>query len=127
MIDLQALFESHLTVANLQRSMEFYGGTLGLEIAKVFVERKVAFYWIGGRGTSMLGLWDVGTSSQRLSLHIAFELILKASWTLPHSFRLPKWSRLILTSRSLMSLLCSRGCLLRHSISVTLTATRWSY
>ena len=52
--------------------MEFYGGTLGLEIAEVFVERKVAFYWIGGRGASMLGLWEVGTSPQRLSLHIAF-------------------------------------------------------
>lgn len=38
----------------------------------MFRERKVAFYWIGGRGNSMLGLWEVGSGPQRLSLHVAF-------------------------------------------------------
>ena len=71
MIPVRHLFESHLTVANLERSMAFYGQILGLELAAVFPERKVAFYWIGGRGNSMLGLWEVGTCPQRLSLHIA--------------------------------------------------------
>jgi lactoylglutathione lyase len=66
------LFESHLTVVDLQRSMSFFGRTLGLELAQVFWERRVAFYWVGGRGRSMLGLWEVGTSPQRLSLHVAF-------------------------------------------------------
>ena len=72
MIPVLDLFESHLTVANLERSMAFYGPLLGLELAAVFPERKVAFYWIGGRGHSMLGLWEAGTGPQRLSLHIAF-------------------------------------------------------
>ena len=50
------LFESHLPVTDLQRSMDFFGQTLGLELAKVFWDRRVAFYWIGERGNSMLGL-----------------------------------------------------------------------
>jgi len=73
MIPVHDLFESHLNVTDLQRSMSFFGQTLGLELAQVFWERRVAFYWIGGRrGNSMLGLWEVGTGPQRLSLHIAF-------------------------------------------------------
>jgi lactoylglutathione lyase len=72
MIPVHDLFESHLTVTDLRRSMSFYGQILGLELAEVFWERRAAFYWIGGRGNSMLGLWEVGSGPQRLSLHIAF-------------------------------------------------------
>jgi lactoylglutathione lyase len=72
MIPIRDLFESHLTVTDLQRSMSLFGQTLRLELAKVFWERQIAFYCIGGQGNSMLGLWEVGTISQRLSLHIAF-------------------------------------------------------
>src|SRR5947208_6520097 len=72
MIPIRNLFESNLTVTNLQRSMSFYGQTLGLELAEVFWEWRVAFYWSGERGNSMLGLWEVGTGPQKLSLHIAF-------------------------------------------------------
>jgi len=61
MIPVHDLFESHLNVTDLHRSMSFFGQTLGLELAQVFWERRVAFYWIGGRGNSMLGLWEVGT------------------------------------------------------------------
>ena len=71
-IPVHDLFESHLNVTDLQRSMSFFGQILGLELAQVFWERRVALYWIGGRGNSMLGLWEVGTGPQRLSLHIAF-------------------------------------------------------
>ena len=73
-VPVRALFESHLhlNVADLQRSMSFFGQTLGLELAEVSWKRRVAFYWIGGQGNSMLGLWEVGTSPQRLSLHVAF-------------------------------------------------------
>lgn len=72
MIPIRDLFESHLTVSNLERSMKFFGDVLGLELAYVVAERKVAFYWIGGRGRSMLGVWEVGSAPQRMSLHIAF-------------------------------------------------------
>jgi lactoylglutathione lyase len=73
MVPLRDLFETHLTVVDLQRSMTFFSEVLGLELAQVFSERKVAFYWIGGRGNSMLGLWEVGTGPQKLNLHLAFK------------------------------------------------------
>ena len=72
-VPVLGLFETHLTVTDLQRSMTFYGEVLGLELAEVFWDRKLAFYWIGGRGNSMLGLWEVGSAPQKLSLHIAFK------------------------------------------------------
>ena len=74
MVPVRDLFESHLTVADLQRSMRFYGDVLGLELAEVIWERRVAFYWIGGRGNSMLGLWETGSGPQRMSLHLAFRV-----------------------------------------------------
>ena len=73
MVPVRDLFETHLTVTDLQRSMAFYGQVLGLELAEVFRDRKAAFYWIGGRGIAMLGLWEVGTGPQKLRLHIAFK------------------------------------------------------
>ena len=73
MIPLRDLFETHLTVEDLQRSMTFYGDVLGLDLAQVFPERRVAFYWIGGRGNSMLGLWEAGSGPQKMNLHLAFK------------------------------------------------------
>ena len=75
MIPIRDLFESHRTVSDLQRSMSFFSEVLGLEIAQVFLDRRVAFYWIGGRGGAILGLWEVGTNPQRLSLHNAFRIL----------------------------------------------------
>lgn len=72
MIAIQSLFEAHLTVVNLERAMKFYGQVLGLELATKIEEPRVAFYWIGGKGQSMLGLWEVGGGPQRMSLHTAF-------------------------------------------------------
>jgi lactoylglutathione lyase len=86
MIPIRDLFESHLTVSDLQRSMSFFGEVLGLEIAQVFLDRKAAFYWIGGRGGSMLGLWEV-TAPQRLSLHTAFRVDLSDLLKAPESLR----------------------------------------
>jgi len=77
MIPIRDLFEAHLTVANLQRSMSFFGDALGLELAQVFPERKVAFYWIGRRGDSMIGLWEAGMGPQRMNLHVAFSVDLE--------------------------------------------------
>jgi lactoylglutathione lyase len=87
MIPVRDLFESHLTVTDLDRSMTFYGETLGLELAHVFWDRRVAFYWLGGRGNSMLGLWEVGTGPQRLSLHVAFRVDLPHLLTAPARLR----------------------------------------
>ena len=87
LISVSGLFESHLTVKNLERSMAFFGKVLELELAEVSWERRVAFYWIGGRGNSMLGLWEVGTSPQKLSLHLAFRAALQAVIDAPAQLR----------------------------------------
>jgi lactoylglutathione lyase len=74
MIPIHDLFETHLAVTDLRRSMAFYGDALRLDLAEFFPERRVAFYWIGGRGSSMLGLWEVGTLPLRQSVHLAFRV-----------------------------------------------------
>jgi lactoylglutathione lyase len=74
LVRIHDLFETHLTVAGLRRSMEFYGGVLGLDLAHIFQERKVAFYWIGRPGKAMLGLWEVGTGPLQMKLHLAFSV-----------------------------------------------------
>src|SRR3954454_24896792 len=66
MIRVSHLFESHLTVSNLERAVSFYRDVLGLSPAAVFVDARVAFFWIGGPGQSMLGLWEAGHSPQRM-------------------------------------------------------------
>lgn len=87
MIPIRGLFESHLTVSNLERSIAFYGGTLGLELAHRVSDPKAAFYWIGGRGESMLGLWEVGATPQRLSLHFALRVDLPDLMAAPQRLR----------------------------------------
>lgn len=74
MIPIGGLFEAHLTVETLQRSIEFYGDVLRLPLARRFDDRRCAFFWIGPQQDSMLGLWEVGSGPQRMQLHIAFRV-----------------------------------------------------
>jgi lactoylglutathione lyase len=79
------LFETHLDVLDLDRSVGFYGEVLGLELAlRREVDaaaadahsrgaRRFAFFWVGGRGHSMLGLWERGREGIRPQ-HCAFEV-----------------------------------------------------
>jgi lactoylglutathione lyase len=87
MIPIQGLFETHLTVANLDRAMRFYEETLGLSRATLVPDRRVAFYWLGAHGQAMLGLWETGTSPQRLSLHTAFTVTLEDLLAAPARLR----------------------------------------
>ena len=66
------LFEAHLAVANLDTSVAFYRDRLGLELAHVTPGREAAFFWIGPRGHTMLGLWAAGAAPKRTVDHIAF-------------------------------------------------------
>jgi lactoylglutathione lyase len=70
--------------------MAFYGETLGLELAEVLWDRRVAFYWMGGRGNSMLGVWEAGGGPQRLSLHLAFRVALQDLLDAPARLRAAK-------------------------------------
>ena len=66
------LFEAHLNVADLDASIGFYRDRLGLELAHVEPARRAAFFWVGVRGNSMLGLWERGAGPQKTTTHIAF-------------------------------------------------------
>ena len=66
------LFEAHLVVAALDVSIPFYRDRIGLALAHVIADRKAAFFWIGTRGTSMLGLWAGGSAPQKITNHVAF-------------------------------------------------------
>ena len=66
------LFEAHLVVSDLSRSVAFYRDVVGLELAFELPDRGAAFLWVGAPGHSMLGLWTVGQAPQHVSLHVAF-------------------------------------------------------
>ena len=68
------LFETHLTVSDLDRSMTFYRDVVGLPVALEVPERGAVFHWIGGVGEAMLGLWSIGSAPMNMQLHIAFEM-----------------------------------------------------
>lgn len=67
------IFETHVQTRDLAHAMAFYGGTLGLELAHHIPARSVAFYWIGGRGNAMLGVWEVPAEQFHRS-HFAFTI-----------------------------------------------------
>lgn len=48
-VSIQGLFETHLTVRNLATSVAFYRDIVELSLAYLLPERRVAFFWIGGR------------------------------------------------------------------------------
>jgi lactoylglutathione lyase len=74
---VRGLFETHLTVSDLERSVTFYRDVVGLPVALELPERGAAFLWCGEAGRSMLGLWSLGSSPVGLSLHIAFDVALE--------------------------------------------------
>jgi lactoylglutathione lyase len=73
-IPIRRLFESHLTVSDLQRSVSFYRDSVGLPLALELPERDAAFFWVGQAGDSLLGLWSLGSAPLGLTLHVAFEV-----------------------------------------------------
>jgi lactoylglutathione lyase len=70
------LFETHLTVSDLDRSIVFYRDVVGLPLALVVEDRGAAFFWIGEPGEAMLGLWSLGSAPMGLTLHIALNVSL---------------------------------------------------
>lgn len=71
-VPIKSLYEAHLTVRDLDRSIAFYRDVLGLPLAHFIPERNVAFFWVPQAETAMLGLWGVGTAPMSMKLHIAF-------------------------------------------------------
>ena len=75
-VPITGLFEAHLTVSDLGRSVGFYRDVLGLQLAHTIPARHVAFFWIGEPGAAMLGLWSIHFSPMFMRLHVAFQVTL---------------------------------------------------
>lgn len=84
---VNGLFETHLQVRDVQRSVGFYRDVVGLPLALDLPERSAAFLWIGERGRSMLGLWEIGSAPLIMELHIAFEVTLEELLEAPEQLR----------------------------------------
>jgi len=74
---IDGLFETHINVTHLERSMQFYGEVLGLELGIIDEARRIAFYWVGARGEAMLGVWEK-PKDQVLPQHFAFRSSIEA-------------------------------------------------
>lgn len=68
---IKNLYETHVEVSNLEKSIEFYQ-RLGLQFASIHRERKVAFFWIGEPGSQMIGVWEVPHGKPVAKRHFAF-------------------------------------------------------
>jgi lactoylglutathione lyase len=71
-VTVSGLFETHLTVSDLDRSVAFYRDVVGLPLALELPDRGAAFFWIGRPGEALLGLWSLGSAPLGMVLHIAF-------------------------------------------------------
>ena len=69
---IKGLYETHLFVENLERSIDFYSKKMELEQCRFSDERRIAFFWIGKEKQFMLGLWE--KPKEQIDIrHFAFE------------------------------------------------------
>ena len=73
-VPVAGLFETHLTVSDLPRSIVFYRDVVGLPLAFEVPERGAAFFWIAAPGEGLLGLWSMGSAPMGFLLHLAFRV-----------------------------------------------------
>ena len=86
-VAIDGLFETHLTVRDLDCSVAFYRDVVGLQPALHDPDLGAVFFWIGGPGQAMLGLWAAGSAPNTLSLHIAFAASLDVVLDAPKRLR----------------------------------------
>jgi lactoylglutathione lyase len=87
-IPIQRLFEAHIIVRDLRRSVAFYRDVLGLEVGIEQPERPAAFFWVGGRGKSMLGIFTLGSwPTQMMQHHLSFQVKLEDLLAVPQRLR----------------------------------------
>ncbi|MDT0557422.1 VOC family protein [Ichthyenterobacterium sp. W332] len=88
---IKGLYETHLFVENLERSIAFYSETLGLKQCRLGTERRTAFFWIGEDKQFMLGLWEKPKEEIDIR-HFAFQC--DPEWVLKHSVEFLKSKQL---------------------------------
>jgi lactoylglutathione lyase len=87
-IPIKRLFEAHIIVRDLSRSVAFYRDVLGLEVGLEQPERPAAFFWVGGRGKSMLGIFTLGSwPTQMMQHHLSFQVKLEDLLAAPQRLR----------------------------------------
>lgn len=69
---IKGLYETHLFVEDLNRSIDFYTNVLGLQQCRYREQPKTAFFWIGKEKQAMLGLWEKPKEEIDIR-HFAFE------------------------------------------------------
>tara|TARA_R110001632_G_scaffold43376_1_gene109925 strand:+ start:79915 stop:80373 length:459 start_codon:yes stop_codon:yes gene_type:complete len=69
---MKGLYETHLFVENLERSIDFYTNKMELKQCRFNNERRTAFFWIGEDKKFMLGLWEKPKDQIDIR-HFAFE------------------------------------------------------
>jgi lactoylglutathione lyase len=75
-VPVVALFEAHLAVSDVGRSVTFYRDVVGLSVAHEVPSRSAAFLWVGGPGDGMIGLWSLGSAPIGVTSHLAFKTTL---------------------------------------------------
>ncbi|MFK7808537.1 MAG: VOC family protein [Saprospiraceae bacterium] len=68
---ITGLYETHIFVSSLEQSIDFYTRVMGLPLAHIEEDRRVAFLWIEKEKQSMLGLWEKPQEEIELR-HFAF-------------------------------------------------------
>ncbi len=87
MTPIEGLFEAHITVHDFERSVAFYRDVVGLELGIAQPERPAAFFWVGGRGRSMMGIFGMGSGPLTKSHHVAFQVKLEDVLAAPQRLR----------------------------------------
>jgi len=70
---IKRVYETHINVTDLDRSMAFYESLPDFELGYLDKERRIAFFFIGGWNNSMLGVWEK-PAEQVWAQHLAFEI-----------------------------------------------------
>lgn len=68
---IKGIYETHINVENLERSVDFYKNVLGLEQCGYNDERRIAFFWVGKPQEYMLGIWEK-PKQEIVKMHFAF-------------------------------------------------------
>jgi len=94
LIPVEGLFEAHIIVQDVPRSIGFYRDVVGLQLALSDPQRPAAFFWLGGRCRTMMGIFSasafaaaLGTPAQFIHQHLAFRVQLNDLLVAPQRLR----------------------------------------
>ena len=68
---IKGIYETHIHVLDLDRSVDFYKNILGLEQCSYNNDRRTSFFWVGKAQEYMFGLWEK-PAAEIVKMHFAF-------------------------------------------------------